>query len=165
MQTRTLLGTKLKHSVELSYDTFGCIRGAERKLLPLRPVLSNYSRLVEGFRALVEDPVQGTYVQNVVECASAVQWADNLLQKLSGHKENLGAILDQCDFAANLLRDRLGAKDQSAVQRQSRYSLELTQLTVDDSATVRVITVITMAYLSFTVAAVSACCQDRCCGL
>jgi len=97
----------------------------------------------------------GTGLAGAKDYSAVVQWKLNQKRKLAAYEENRAALADQCEFAGKLLRDRLEARDQLAMQKQSHYALQLTKSTVDDSATVRVVTVITLVYLSFTVVAVS----------
>lgn len=70
-------------------------------------------------------------------------------------KRNLQAILTRCAATARLLEQVASSRNEKTAQQQNLRLTELTRLTVDDSNAIRVITVITLLYLSLTAVAVS----------
>lgn len=95
---------------------------------------------------------------NTIDCATSqhqsMDWLLNYQRTVEGFADEVLSLMSRCGSTARLLRDRLEFKDRLETQKQSEYILQLTHSTVDDSATVRVITVITLVYLSFSVVAV-----------
>jgi LPS sulfotransferase NodH len=83
-----------------------------------------------------------------------LEWLENYQRKATACANNAGALLTTCERAVQLLDRVLNLKCQQVAQQQNTAILALTKSTVDDSATVRVITAITLVYLSCTVVAV-----------
>lgn len=75
--------------------------------------------------------------------------------QIVSYKEHLQVLLQRCKSTAHLLEQLVASKNQKLTREQSSYVLTLTQAAADDSAAIRVITVITLIYLSSTVVAVS----------
>lgn len=73
---------------------------------------------------------------------------NNFEHQLSGFKENAALLLTRITSVSQLLSDTLTFK-------QNQLVLELTRLSVNDSAAVRVITILTLIYLPATAIAVS----------
>lgn len=69
-------------------------------------------------------------------------------------KNNLISLLKRCQSANSLLEQIATSKNQRIAQDQSLEVVKLTESTVDDSVTIRVITVITLIYVSATAPAV-----------
>lgn len=86
---------------------------------------------------------------------TAHSWITSLQRHASCNRNTTQYLNDRCRSASQLLLDTLDFKNRFEVQKQSENVLTLTRYTVDDSINVRVITVITMLYLSSTVVAVS----------
>ena len=155
MQSTTLLGTSLEQRLELSYDSLAAIRYVESRCLPLRSILPCFTRCMTELQAVRIElcKLHESRLQNQTT-SDPPAWLHNFVQKSAAYRENTEAVLTRCSFAAQLLCDTLGFRDKKEAQKHTSYALELTRLTVDDSATVRVITVITLVYLSLSVVAV-----------
>lgn len=75
--------------------------------------------------------------------------------QIQSYNEHLHVLLKRCKSTAHLLEQLSASKNQKLTTEQSSYILTLTKAAADDSAATRVITVITLIYLSSTVVAVS----------
>ena len=75
--------------------------------------------------------------------------------QLRSYTEHLQVLLKRCKSTAHLLEQLVASKNQKLTTEQSNYILALTKAAAEDSAAIRVITVITLIYLSSTVVAVS----------
>ena len=75
--------------------------------------------------------------------------------QIISYNEHLQVLLKRCASTAHLLEQLIWSKNQKLTREQSSYVLTLTKAAADDSAAIRVITVITLIYLSSTVVAVS----------
>jgi len=82
-------------------------------------------------------------------------WCDNLQEEIASFDNNANFLLRRCGNTAQLLSETLDFKTKRDQEMQTASTYELTQLTLDDSATMQVITVITLIYLSSTSIAVS----------
>lgn len=77
--------------------------------------------------------------------------------QIASYSEHLQVLLKRCNSTAKLLEQLVASKNQKLSREQNEYILTLTKSAADDSAAIRVITVITLIYLSSTVVAVSLC--------
>lgn len=146
-QSSTLLGTKVRHTIEYNYDSLAQLRYIQARCLPLDSIFAGYRRAITELANLSASLLSTNPSQSQI-AATLSGWTATHKQRLETYQDHSNALKASCEFTVELLRDRLGFKENSSIW-------ELTKLTVDDSATVRVITVITLAFLSFTVVAVS----------
>lgn len=77
------------------------------------------------------------------------------INQMTSYNEHLQVLLKRCSSTAHLLEQLVWSKNQNLTREQNAYVLELTKSAADDSAAIRVITVITLIYLSSTFVAVS----------
>lgn len=75
--------------------------------------------------------------------------------QIDSNKSYAKALIAGCDSTAGLLKQVASSKNRGIVGKQNGYMMRLSQIAIDDSAAIRVITVITMLYLSPTVIGVS----------
>jgi hypothetical protein len=75
--------------------------------------------------------------------------------RIASYNEHLQVLLKRCNSTAKLLEQLVASKNQKLAREQSNYTLTLTKAAADDSAAIRVITIITLIYLSATVVAAS----------
>lgn len=76
-------------------------------------------------------------------------------KEVAAYLGNAKYLLARVEKIAALLSDTLNLRDQATSDEQNGYVLQLTRSTVDDSITIKVITVVTLVYLPFTFVAVS----------
>jgi hypothetical protein len=79
----------------------------------------------------------------------------NLASMTTVYRDNTAVLLVKCTSTLGVLNSILNLNNQRIAQQQNDRVFYLTTSTVDDSATVRVITAITLVFLSFTAVAVS----------
>jgi len=128
----------------------------ESKTLPLEVAATAAANLCEGLQQCsrrLADHSRGTASPTKTE--QEVEWLRNYRNRATAWASNANALLVTCERAVQLLDRVLDLKSQQIAQQQNTTILALTKSTVDDSATVRVITAITLVYLSCTVVAVS----------
>ena len=80
--------------------------------------------------------------------------------RIASYNEHLQVLLKRCNSTAKLLEQLVASKNQKLAREQSNYVLTLTKSAAEDSAAIRVITIITLIYLSATVVAVSPSISD-----
>lgn len=124
-------------------------------LSPLHSSLSALARAIDGL-----DRAYGRWVdaQGHTTKLSNSKWNDvaiNYRSKISSHQANLDVIERKGNATAQLLTNILELHGRNIARQQNDRVLLLTMFTVDDSVTVRVITAITLVFLSFTAVAVS----------
>lgn len=119
----------------------------ECRLLPMHTALTGLENLLVGLERLFQRWCEHQESPPEVEHS----WSEAVINyrcKADAHKTYLAILLQKCNSAASLLNGIVNFNSQS-------HTLFLTKATVDDSATVRVITFITLVFISFTVVAVS----------
>jgi hypothetical protein len=94
-----------------------------------------------------------------IQCTAAPwtqdsHWVVYAKEKSAVFERYAGHLFDRCNSTMEILNKRLEFADKDEVQKQSGYLLQLTKSAVDDSVAVRVITFITLIYLSCTVVGV-----------
>lgn len=132
------------------------------RLLPQRYALTVLHSILDGLA------VAFTRWSEVEECAGpnlTQQW-ENLLRnrrsEAAAYRSNAEAVLEKCDMASQLLasimdfhKHRIAGQQEQIAREQNERVYRLTKFTVDDSITVRVITAISLFFLSFATVAVS----------
>jgi hypothetical protein len=121
-------------------STFGALFGLESNLLGLES------------RSPPDD------AKSVDTLACSPHWTaifNNRRLEVESYKHAAQGLLEKCACVQRLAEGLLNYQNQQNVQQQTAATFALTNSTVDDSATVRVITVITVVYLSSTAVAVS----------
>jgi hypothetical protein len=128
----------------------------ESRILPLNVAATAAANISEGLqycstRLAALSPGAGLSTTADQE----IEWLHNYRKHALACASNTSALLTKCERAVQLLDRVLNLKSQQIAEQQNTNILALTKSTVDDSATVRVITAITLVYLSCTVVAVS----------
>lgn len=128
----------------------------ESRLLPLSTAAAAAVRLCEGLLQCSQRwPAHLRITGPSGKIEEEIEWLENHRNKLAACSNHATALLTKCERAVQLLDRILNLKSQKIAQQQNTNILALTKSTVDDSATVRVMTAITLVYLSCTVVAVS----------
>ena len=119
------------------------------RLLPIEAILIASGHVLDGLERISQ-----RWSHHLAGPVSPIQdslWSGGLFNErneLVAYRSYLHVLMQKCSNVSKLLDGILNF-------RQSSHVLLLTTSTVDDSATVRVITVITLVFLSFTAVAVS----------
>lgn len=120
--------------------------------MPLDKILTANARVLRALKA-VEADINLTALGAIQIQTSHI--IDAEVQHVEAFHAHARGIHDKCQSAVQLVDRALNLKHQRIAQEQTELMTKLAESTVDDSATVRVITVITLIYLSFTVVGVS----------
>ena len=124
----------------------------ESRLLAVLPALEASKNALERLRSLY-DPE--TRIWTASEKARRfVEQVDAYSGRVQAYTSRLHVLLRKRESTAHLLEQTISWSQQRAAQDQNDLLTNLTKSAVDDSVTIRVITVITLVYLSFTVVAV-----------
>ena len=88
-------------------------------------------------------------------CPSTLEVLPNYRTLAEAYSQNATFLIDKIRKTAQLVSDTLNMKHQKITQDTNENTLALTNAAVKDSATIRVITVVTLLYLPTTFVAVS----------
>jgi hypothetical protein len=155
------LGTPFDISIPINANTLTRVRFIEGRLLPLRPIFRSFDETFTGLSNLNDDLLARQRITQTsrTEIKLAIQ---NLARQNAAYARNTQFLLDKIGSIAQSLSDLLALKNQHVAQdqnnhlfRMGRISHLMTDLMVRDSATIRVITIATLAFLPSTFVAVS----------
>ena len=88
-------------------------------------------------------------------CRFTLETLANYRTLIEAYSQNTTFLVEKIRKTAQLLSDTLNLKQQQIAQNTNEITLALTNAAVKDSATIRVITVVTLLYLPTTFVAVS----------
>lgn len=132
----------------VKFEQIANLRSIEDKCLPLRSIYNHLARLLRCLKGLdMEASDASSDAHFSISEAHFRVAIDNFEHQLFGFKENAELLLTRITSVSQLLSDTLTFK-------QNQLVLKLTQLSVNDSAAVRVITILTLIYLPATAIAV-----------
>ncbi|KJK61660.1 CorA-like Mg2+ transporter protein [Aspergillus parasiticus SU-1] len=147
--SNTTVTERIQDPLRVNHHMLTSIRSVESRCLPLQALFRSFDRTVQTLHK----------ANNALRDCGSVQhlsWhkMDQLLDNYESHAD---AYLQAASFlqsraatTAQLIADTFSFKNSHTAQEQSDYMLDLTSSTVDDSSTVRVITVVTLIYLPST---------------
>ena len=144
---------RIQDPLRVNHHMLTSIRSVESRCLPLQALFRSFDKTLQILHK-ANDALR--------DCGSVqhLPWhkMDQLLDNYESHAD---AYLQAASFlqsraatTAQLIADTFSFKNSHTAQEQSDYMLDLTSSTVDDSSTVRVITVVTLIYLPSTFMAV-----------
>ncbi|OCL06730.1 hypothetical protein AOQ84DRAFT_223520 [Glonium stellatum] len=147
--SKDLMGIRFDAPLQATADTLTRVRFIESRLLPLPPIFHSYRETFRGLlnfnemlytqRSLGSDPKSETV------CA-----IENLNHQTGAYALQADFLLTKAASIAQLLSDKLALKDQHTAREQNKSICAMTRVSVKDSSTVRVITVVTLMYLPTT---------------
>jgi hypothetical protein len=155
------MGTPFDINIPINANTLTRVRFIEGRLLPLLPIFRSYDETFTGLLNLNNSLFahQGITHASQTQINRRIQ---NLSRQNAAYARNTQFLLSKIVSMAQLLSDVLALKNQHVAQAQNDHLFNMvktshlmTQLTVRDSATIRVITIATLAFLPSTFVAVS----------
>lgn len=153
-QANTNMAQRLEEELRLNHETLNTVRHAEARCLSLVPIFRSLQR---KFKAL-HDFNDALAERNVIQQSDAhamKQLLHNYINMVDAYTQQAEFLKSRTACLAVSITDTLSFKDSYTTKSQSQYMLDLTLSTVDDSTTVRVITIVTLIYLPSTFMAVS----------
>ncbi|KAE8382719.1 hypothetical protein BDV26DRAFT_288279 [Aspergillus bertholletiae] len=147
--SNTTMTERIQDHLRVNHRMLADIRSVEARCLPLQALFRSFDKTVQILHKANSALKDCGNVQHL-------PWhkMDQLLDNYEGHAD---AYLQAASFlqsrattTAQLIADTFSFKNSHTAQEQSDYMLDLTSSTVDDSSTVRVITVVTLIYLPST---------------
>jgi hypothetical protein len=143
--------TGLKDLNGVTPDDIADLSFTERRLVPVDAILASTSRLLHDLGVFVQSsPITSAGLLTLGLAESFT----NAANTATAYRDNVTVLLLKCASTQEVLNSILNLNNQRIAQQQNDRVFYLTTATVDDSATVRVITAITLVFLSFTAVAV-----------
>lgn len=138
--------------LHVSHETLTKLRFIESRCLPLVPILET---IVDSSRTLKLQCAYNTGRGQLGAVDQSIREHSQLTmsiyeKEVAAYLGNAKYLLARVEKIAALLSDTLNLRHQATSDEQNGYMLQLTRSTVDDSTTIKVITVVTLVYLPFT---------------
>jgi hypothetical protein len=157
-QTGMLHGARFCQKVSVDFDTMTDVHYIRSLLMPAKPILESQLRNLAHLK-LMATRLADLDNQGIGTGTALLQlhteWIASATESCLSLKQNAEHLTDRCSSTIHMLGKRLEFMDKSEMQKQCGYSLQLNKLAVDDAIAVRVITFITLVYLSCSVVGVS----------
>ena len=144
----------INEKLQFSHSTLSELRRIEARLLLLPSIfhsLTQSIQLLEGYNGAVQ--ADGSHLDEIGRATS--ESLANYRNLIEAYSHNTAFLVEKIRKTAQLLSDTLNLKHQQIAQNTDENTLALTNAAVKDSATIRVITVVTLLYLPTTFVAVS----------
>ena len=157
LQAQSILSAELDEPLECTHPELAKLRRIEAALQVLLPILQDTVELCKGLRAfndalwLPQDDDSSHRGKYLLVDESL----KNYMNRFEAYARSVTFLLEKNRATAQLLSDTLDVKYQMTTERIGQNTFALTKKTTGDSATVRVITVLTLIYLPVTSVAVS----------
>lgn len=147
------MGTPFNINLPISANTLIRIRFIQERLLPLIPIFHSYEETFARLSKLNDDLLK----QNSISLKSNTKTEctlQNMARQIAAYKNNVDFLLQKINTMAQLLSDILALKNQQIAQDQNNQLTKMTQITVQNSATLRAIGVATLVFLPIAFVAV-----------
>lgn len=134
--------TRLDEPLSLDDEALRRVHHLEQELQPLRANFKHFERVLTHLQEINNRCFHlNTKKENINDTLI------NFVTEMSAYNENAEFLVRRAQGIAKQISQTLGLKNQSIAQEQSENVFKLTKSTVDDSVTVRVITLVTLFYL------------------
>ncbi|KAL9070263.1 MAG: hypothetical protein Q9161_004956 [Pseudevernia consocians] len=140
----TVIGADIDDKLQFSHATLSALRRIEDRLLLLPSILQSLIQDIDMLRAFA-DAVQGEESFLDFDHCTTQEVLQNYTTMAAAYSQNATFLRDKIRGTAQLLSDTLNLKHQKNAQSISENTLALTNAAVNDSATIRVITVVTLS--------------------
>ncbi|KAJ5668871.1 hypothetical protein N7462_009941 [Penicillium macrosclerotiorum] len=142
----TNMAQRLEEELRLNHETLNTVRHTEARCLSLVPI---FRSLQQSFQALhyFNDALAESNITQQSDAYSMKQLLRNYTSMVDAYSQQAEFLKSRTACLAVSITDTLSFKDSFTAKSQSQYMLDLTLSTVDDSTTVRVITIVTLIYL------------------
>jgi hypothetical protein len=137
----------------VTYDSLRSLHFFQNRLNPVAAIFDSLLGTLDGLEKLVGKhkmlhPSHGN------ESTDWEEFAYNSRVKLGAFQTNIASVMAHCQSTLAFADGAIKLDSQKIIGRQSSHVLGLTDIAVDDSATIRVMTTITLVFLSFATIAV-----------
>ena len=153
MQSRIIISAVIDDKLQFSHSTLSDLRRIEARLLLLPTIFHSLTQSIELLE-VYSGAVQAGGSDSDEKCNSTSEILANYRALVEAYSQNTTFLVEKIRKTAQLLSDTLNMKHQLIAQNTNQNTLALTNAAVKDSATIRVITVVTLLYLPTTFVAV-----------
>ena len=153
-QHNTVMGSSIDEPLRVNHQTLNTVIFIENRFLILRTILHSVRRAFETIHK-ANDALSDADILPHCERTGTSQLFANYINQADAYTQNVSFLYTRAGRTAQLIADTLSFKNALTAQDQSRYMLSLTSSTVEDSTTVRTITIVTLIFLPSTFVAVS----------
>ncbi|KAF7593744.1 hypothetical protein BBP40_010920 [Aspergillus hancockii] len=147
--SNTTMVERIQDTLRINHQMLTSIRAVELRCLPLQAIFRSFGKtlsvLQQGNNAL-----RDCSIVHPASWQSMKQLLDNYDHSVDAYSQGASFLQSRAATTAQLISDTFAFKSSDTAQRQTIYMLDLTRKTVDDSTTVRVITIVTLIYLPST---------------
>lgn len=145
----TVIGADIDEKLQFSHSTLSALRRIEARLLLLPSIFHSLIQNIDMLRAFNDTFQAEGSISNHDHCATH-EVLQNYATMAAAYSQNATFLHDKIHGTAQLLSDTLNLKHQKIAQSVSENTLAFTNAAVKDSATIRVITIVTLLYLPAT---------------
>ena len=153
-QSGIVIGADIDDQLRFSHSTLSALRRIEGRLLLLPSIFHSLIRDINTLLDFNDTFRSDGACFDYNHCATQ-EVLHNYAAMTAAYSQNAEYLRDKIRGTAELLSETLNLKHQKIAQSISENTLALTNAAVKDSATIRVITVVTLLYLPATFVAVS----------
>ncbi|KAL6714394.1 hypothetical protein ACLMJK_007817 [Lecanora helva] len=148
-----VISAEIHEKLQFSHSTLSYLHRLENRLLLLPPIFQSLMRTIDKLNAFV-DMFRIHCNTSTEEQRAVKETLENYKIMVEEYSQNALFILSKVRASSQLLLDTLNLKHQRIAQKTSESTLTINNSAASDSATVRVITVVTLLYLPATFIAV-----------
>jgi hypothetical protein len=137
----------------VTYDSLRSLHFFQNRLSPVSAIFDSLLGTLEGLEKIACKHKM-LISSNSDEREYWEEFIYNSHMKLSGFQMNIKSVVAHCQNTLQFVDGTIKLENQNIISKQSSHVLRLTGIAVDDSATIRVMTTITLIFLSFATIAV-----------
>ncbi|KNG82886.1 hypothetical protein ANOM_007533 [Aspergillus nomiae NRRL 13137] len=145
----TTVTQHIQEPLRVNHNMWASIRAIESRCLPLQAVFRSFDKTVQTLHK-ANNALRDCGTLHHLSWHKMDQLLDNYESHADAYLQAASFLQSWTTTTAQLIADNLSFNNSYTAQQQSDYMLSLTSSTVDDSSTVRVITVVTLIYLPST---------------
>lgn len=160
LQCRIVTSTFLQDELRFSHNELMKLHAMESRLRRLPPLFAAFGRTLISVQALGKCSRDWQGQEQTQLCSHAGESAidemvSNYQERSTAYDQHAKFLLQRVYGTSQAISDTLSLKHQKVTQDTNHSTLALADVTVRDSATIRVITFVTLVYLPSTFVAVS----------
>jgi hypothetical protein len=137
----------------VTYDSLRNLHFFQNRLSPVSAIFDSLLGTLDGLENFTSKHTM-LYPSGSNEPQYWEEFIYNSRMKLSGFQMNIKSVMTHCQNTLQFVDGTIKLENQKIIAKQSSHVLSLTNIAVDDSATIRVMTTITLIFLSFATIAV-----------
>ncbi|THC95903.1 hypothetical protein EYZ11_004634 [Aspergillus tanneri] len=147
--SNTTTTQRVQETLNVNHQTLTFIRSVEARCLPLRAIFCSFDKTLQILRK-ANDVLRDCGRVDHAPWMAMEQLLGNYKNHLEAYSQGAAFLQNRTATTAHLITDTFSFKNSHRAHEQTEHMLDLTLSTVDDSTTVRVITVVTLIYLPST---------------